>query len=270
MNIYEKYFIQIIYIFLLIHTVYNSSDQHPPNSANALDSLSTDLNISSGSNIEDSSSLISDTNEKTNIPPYEGGTDSSSSNPDPSELINEASQTNSLSSSSSETPSDTTSDNLKSDDNIISDKPTQSPNESDSDIPTTTKENQKTDSITSSIIQPATITEETQKEKTYYGGKENKYDNSDKCYQIEPTKGIIEDCTEGAILQNETCCYMTIKYKYNTFHACIPVIKDIKIINERIKILKDIYTGNKSIKINCYKSFVKMSLISIILIFFYY
>ena len=80
----------------------------------------------------------------------------------------------------------------------------------------------------------------------------NNYDNGDKCWDIEPTKGIIEDCILGVQLQNETCCYMTVKYKYNTLHACIPVLKDKNEIDRRIKILNGIYTGNKSIKINCF------------------
>ena len=62
---------------------------------------------------------------------------------------------------------------------------------------------------------------------------------------------------------------MKVKYKYNTLHACIPVLKDKNEIKRRIEILKNIYTGNKSIKINCFVSFIKLNLIFLLLIFLY-
>ena len=97
----------------------------------------------------------------------------------------------------------------------------------------------------------------------------NNYDDSDKCWDIEPTKGIINDCILGVQLKNDTCCYMTVEYKYNTLYACIPVLKDKNEIERRIEILKGIYTGNKSIKINCFVSFIKLNLIFLLLIFLF-
>ena len=97
----------------------------------------------------------------------------------------------------------------------------------------------------------------------------NNYDDSDKCWDIEPTKGIINDCILGVQLKNDTCCYMTVEYKYNTLYACIPVLKDKNEIERRIEILKNIYTENKSIKINCFVSFIKLNLIFLLLIFLY-
>ena len=97
----------------------------------------------------------------------------------------------------------------------------------------------------------------------------NNYDDSDKCWDIEPTKGIINDCILGVQLKNDTCCYMTVEYKYNTLYACIPVLKDKNEIERRIEILKNIYTENKSIKINCFVSFIKLNLIFLLLIFLF-
>ena len=93
------------------------------------------------------------------------------------------------------------------------------------------------------------------------------YNETDRCWQTEPTKDIIEDCTMGSKLEIETCCYMTVKYKYNSMYGCIPIMKDEKIIKERIKLLKKIYIGNKSIQIDCFAYFVKSSLLSLLLFF---
>ena len=152
--------------------------------------------------------------------------------------------------------------------------PTTIPSTTSSTIPTTTSTtipanfNQESEKITdletssnSEIIEPPDILPTSQEEKV-----NNNYNDYDKCWDTEPTKGIIDDCILGTKLENETCCYMTIKYKYNNFYACIPVKKDKKVINERIKVLKDIYVGNKSIKINCFSSFVKINLVFLLLI----
>ena len=97
----------------------------------------------------------------------------------------------------------------------------------------------------------------------------NDINESERCWDTEPTKDIIDDCIKGNNLPNdkekETCCYMTIKYKYSNLYGCIPILKDAKIIKERIKELKVIYSESKSIKINCNKTFIKLNLMSILL-----
>ena len=55
------------------------------------------------------------------------------------------------------------------------------------------------------------------------------------------------------------CCYMKLKYKYNTKHACYPIAKNKKEIKEKIKKMKEYYIGIKGISIYCYENFVKIN-----------
>ena len=88
-------------------------------------------------------------------------------------------------------------------------------------------------------------------------GGSREYDDYDKCLQTEPTKDIIEECTEGNKLKDKVCCYMTVKYEYNNFYTCYPIEKDKKKIEEAINEIKGEYGECKTIKINCKSSFTK-------------
>ena len=92
------------------------------------------------------------------------------------------------------------------------------------------------------------------------------YDDYDRCLQTEPTKDIIEECTESNKLKDKVCCYMTVKYEYNSFYTCYPVEKDKKIIERKINEIKGDYDGCKSIRIDCKSSFIKYNLIILLLI----
>ena len=200
MKIYQKYFIQIIYLFLIIHTIHNAGESNP----------STDI----------SSSFSSDSTLSSNKP-----SSSSNSHNNPSSSSKESSSSKSQTSSSKSQIS----------------------------------------SSSSSSKTPPVISSGKEK-------KEISYNITERCYDTEPEKDIIEDCILGNKLEDvtgETCCYMTVKYKYNTLYACFPVYKDVKEIKKRIEVLKEIYVGNKSIKINCFTSFIKLTIISILLIFLY-
>ena len=90
------------------------------------------------------------------------------------------------------------------------------------------------------------------------------------CKDTQPLKGIKGECFDGNIISsNEVCCYMTIKYETNEHYSCIAVSKDKKTIKDTIKALKQEYEGSKSIDIDCDSSLIKISLISILLIFIF-
>ena len=207
MKIYQKYFIQIIYLFLIIHTIHNAGESNP----------STDISSSSSSDSTLSSNKPSSSSNSHNNPPSSSKESSSSKSQTSSSKSQTSSSKSQISSSSSS-------------------------------------------SKTTPVISSG-------KEK-----KEISYNITERCYDTEPEKDIIEDCILGNKLEDvtgETCCYMTVKYKYNTLYACFPVYKDVKEIKKRIEVLKEIYVGNKSIKINCFTSFIKLTIISILLIFLY-
>ena len=98
------------------------------------------------------------------------------------------------------------------------------------------------------------------------GDNPKEYNEEDKCSQTEPTKDIKDDCIKGNKPENKVCCYMTIKYKYNTFYACYPVEKDKKKIEDKIKEIKKDYTDCKSISIDCKSSITKYNLIFLLLL----
>ena len=82
----------------------------------------------------------------------------------------------------------------------------------------------------------------------------------DGCGDIQPTNGVREECTERyKFVKDKSCCFMTIKYKYNNYYTCIRIEKDIKIIKPLIKELKKYYEGSNSIQIDCSSNIIKFS-----------
>ena len=99
-----------------------------------------------------------------------------------------------------------------------------------------------------------------------YGVMQNDTEVS-RCLLTEPIKDIKDDCY-GESTDREKCCYVEIKFKYNTYVSCIPVDFEQNNIRDVITYLKETYkVDSKSIKIDCNKSFIKLSLIFAILIF---
>ena len=86
-----------------------------------------------------------------------------------------------------------------------------------------------------------------------------------RCLQTEPTKDIVEDCYDEKLSQGRICCYMEIKYKYNSYYGCIPL--DPKEVKEEIKKKKKEYDA-KSLKINCNSFFISFKLLFLLLIYF--
>ena len=90
------------------------------------------------------------------------------------------------------------------------------------------------------------------------------------CLLTQPLKDIKEDCYDENDKKNDRqkCCYVEVKFKYNTFVSCYPVDLESDNIRDVIAYLKEEYkVDSKSIKIDCYNSFIKISLILVILIF---
>ena len=80
----------------------------------------------------------------------------------------------------------------------------------------------------------------------------------EQCASIDP--GDIDDeCTNFDMKNDLACCYMKLKYKYNTKHACYPIAKNKKEIKDKIKKMKEYYIGIKGISIYCYENFVKIN-----------
>ena len=86
------------------------------------------------------------------------------------------------------------------------------------------------------------------------------------CKQTQPTKDIIEDCTEGVKINEDVkCCYVTTKYKKNKYYSCEPVeFKKKEAIKKKINELKEECGECKSVKINCDSNYLKIALISLI------
>ena len=88
-----------------------------------------------------------------------------------------------------------------------------------------------------------------------------KYDPYDPCDDIQPTNGLKEECLENPLLKGKNCCFMTIRYKYNEFNACIRVSKNRKDIKNQISQIKKKYEGSDSINIDCHSKVIKLSFI---------
>ena len=88
----------------------------------------------------------------------------------------------------------------------------------------------------------------------------------ERCSQTEPLKGIIEDCIKGNDMQGstKTCCYLELKYRYNSYYGCIPINKgNLEDIKDKIKELKKELNVD-SAKIKCKSSFIQLQLLLII------
>ena len=84
----------------------------------------------------------------------------------------------------------------------------------------------------------------------------------EKCASIDP--GDIDDECTNFVMSDLSCCYIKLKYKYNTKYGCYPIKKDKKAIKEKIKEMKQYYIGIKKISIYCNESFVKFNFYSLI------
>ena len=85
-----------------------------------------------------------------------------------------------------------------------------------------------------------------------------------RCLQTEPTKDIVEDCYDEKLSSGRICCYMEIKFKYNSYYGCIPL--DPKEVKKEIKNKKNEYDV-KSLKINCNSFFISFKLLFLLLIY---
>ena len=87
------------------------------------------------------------------------------------------------------------------------------------------------------------------------------------CFLTQPMRNIKDDCYEN-IINRKRCCYLEVKFEYNTYIGCIPIDIESVNIKEEINGLKaGLYINSKSIKIDCNNSFIKISFIFAILIF---
>ena len=87
----------------------------------------------------------------------------------------------------------------------------------------------------------------------------------EKCASIEP--GDIDDeCFKDEYEDSGySCCYIKLKYKYNTKYGCYPIEKKKGTIKNKIKEMKEYYIGVKEISIYCDESFVKFNFYTLIL-----
>ena len=95
------------------------------------------------------------------------------------------------------------------------------------------------------------------------------FDKYDNCENIQPTYGIKEDCINYKIFNEQSCCYMTINYKYNDFNVCIRISKDKDEIKKKIKEIKEEYEGCKSVTIDCHSNYIELQKIILTLIVFF-
>ena len=86
----------------------------------------------------------------------------------------------------------------------------------------------------------------------------------EQCASIEP--GDIDDeCTNFDLDNGYSCCYIKLKYKYNTKYGCYPIEKKKSEIKTKIKEMKEYYIGVKKISIYCDESFIKINFYTLIL-----
>ena len=86
----------------------------------------------------------------------------------------------------------------------------------------------------------------------------------EQCASIEP--GDIDDeCTNFSLDNGYSCCYIKLKYKYNTKYGCYPIEKKKSTIKNKIKAMKEYYIGVKKISIYCDESFIKINFYTLIL-----
>ena len=100
------------------------------------------------------------------------------------------------------------------------------------------------------------------------GNTDIKLENYQSCEDIQPTNGIIEDCTSYSYNNEQSCCYVSINYKYNEFNICIKIRKDKKTIERRIEQLENNYEGCDSVDIDCHSEFINISFIFLLFVLF--
>ena len=93
-----------------------------------------------------------------------------------------------------------------------------------------------------------------------------------KCNFTQPIKDIKDICYDEISDENldkrYRCCYVEVKFKYNTYVMCNLVDIEDDNIRDVIKNLAIQYQVNsKSIKIDCNNTFIKLSLILAIIFF---
>ena len=93
--------------------------------------------------------------------------------------------------------------------------------------------------------------------------KKRKYDS---CEDVQPTNGIISDCTTHSIDNSRSCCYVTINYEYNEFNLCVQTQKDLDIIKNKIDKLKQEYEGCDSVDIDCHSAFINFSFMFLLVV----
>ena len=99
------------------------------------------------------------------------------------------------------------------------------------------------------------------------GGEEKVTFDEEKCKQIQPTKGIEDECIKGVPESDgKVCCYVKIKFKYNNYYECYPSAKDKA--KETKKIIKDQFDEIKGVSIDCNSTFINISFILLSLFFF--
>ncbi len=93
--------------------------------------------------------------------------------------------------------------------------------------------------------------------------KTKKYES---CGDVQPTNGIIEDCTTNSIDNSRSCCYVTINYEDNEFNFCIQTPKDLDKIEAKIDQLEQEYVGCDSADIDCHSAFINFSFIFLLIV----
>ena len=91
--------------------------------------------------------------------------------------------------------------------------------------------------------------------------------DEEKCKQIQPTKGIEDECIKGVPESDgKVCCYVKIKFKYNNYYECYPSAKSE--VKETKNKLKEQFKENKGVSIDCNSTFINISFILLSLFFF--
>ena len=142
--------------------------------------------------------------------------------------------------------------------------------ENESDNPQDNSDNQKTENGSDKKVDAADIMgqdESLELQEKDNDNSPNEDLNEKKCLETEPSKGIIDDCVKGNEKVGEnTCCYLELKYSYNSYYGCLPLNKDdLKSIKNRVKELKEELKAD-SAKIKCKSSFIQLQMLLILLI----
>ena len=95
---------------------------------------------------------------------------------------------------------------------------------------------------------------------------DKKYDKYVSCGDVQPTNGIISDCTTNSIDNSRSCCYVTINYEHNEFNFCIQTPKDKDKIENTIDKLEQEYVGCDSVDIDCHSGFINFSFIFLLIV----